>query len=294
MTPDVRRIRTTRGFVEAAVVGDGTRRAVLLVHGMPGSWRQAMPLAEDLADVATVVLPSRPGYGTTPISSGRRPEEQAALYAALLDTLGIGEASIVGISGGGPSAVAFANDFASRTRSLTLLCALVPHLMPVPLAMKVAAALPPLATAASVMSRRRDRALLADPVAVARKLETEMTPAEREQADRDPRVAADLEAFLWSHALAPPGLTGLRNDVRNIARAVRRGEPAPTRAITAPTLVAHGDRDPVVPFTHAAHHAEAIANARLETFTGAGHAFLLTFRPTSSALVRDHILGAER
>jgi pimeloyl-ACP methyl ester carboxylesterase len=41
-------VDTARGPVETARTGAGP--AVLCVHGIPGSWRQAVPLAEDLAD----------------------------------------------------------------------------------------------------------------------------------------------------------------------------------------------------------------------------------------------------
>ena len=62
------------------------------------------------------------------------------------------------------------------------------------------------------------------------------------------------------------------------------------RAVTAPTLVLHGDADPVVPVTHAEFYASAIAGARLKVLPGAGHAFLLTFRAASL----DHLRAALR
>jgi pimeloyl-ACP methyl ester carboxylesterase len=50
-------------------------------------------------------------------------------------------------------------------------------------------------------------------------------------------------------------------------------------------LVIHGDTDPVVPLAHGRWYAAEIAGARLEVLEGAGHAFLLTFRPVATALV---------
>ena len=46
-------VRTSTGPVEAAVSGAGP--AVVLVHGSPGSWRQLVPVAEDLSAVLGVM-----------------------------------------------------------------------------------------------------------------------------------------------------------------------------------------------------------------------------------------------
>lgn len=283
-------VRTALGPVEVARAGAGP--VVVLVHGIPGSWRQAEPLARDLADRHTVLLPSRPGYGRTPLASGRTAVDQAALYEAMLDALGLeGAANVVGISGGGPSALAFAQHHPQRTSALVLVCALADHLMPVPTAMLLGAALPPLAHAVSFVARRRQRALLADPARVEARLAADLTPDELDRVRADPAIRADLEGFLWSHADAPPGLAGLANDTRQIRAAPARG-PAPTDRIDAPTLVLHADADTVVPLAHAQHHAQAIAGARLEVFGAAGHVFLLTRRAETSAALRAHLAAA--
>jgi pimeloyl-ACP methyl ester carboxylesterase len=292
---DVRRVTTARGPVEfafgqsrpsehAPVAESGV---VVLVHGMPGSWRQAVPLAEDLAGTHTVILPSRPGYGETPLASGRTPAEQAALYAALLDALGLERAAIVGISGGGPSAVAFAQGFPERTTSLILLCALTGHLMPVPAILRLAAALPPLAAAATAARRRKERRVLADADAIDARIRSDLTPAELARMADDPRIREDLIGFLEGHAAAPAGRAGFVNDVRQI-QAAGQSPPAVDR-ITAPTLVMHGTADPTVPLPHAEFHASAIAGARLVTVPDTGHVFLLTHRRETSAALLAHL-----
>ena len=50
-----------------------------------------------------VIVPSRPGYLRTPLTSGRTPGEQATLIAALLDTLGIERGALYAYSQGGAS-----------------------------------------------------------------------------------------------------------------------------------------------------------------------------------------------
>lgn len=285
-------VPTDCGPVELARVGAGP--PVVLVHGIPGSWRQAVPLARDLADRHTVLLPSRPGYGRTPISSGRSPDEQADLYAAMLDALGFVEASaIVGISGGGPSALAFAQRHPERCASLTLACAVASHLIEVPRAMLLGASLPPLAHAVSAVARRRQRALLADRARVDARISHDLTADERARMAADPSIRDDLEAFLHSHADAPPGIAGLANDARQL-RLARQTGAAPVERITCPTLVLHGDSDTVVPLSHAQHHAAAIPHARLEIFSGAGHVFLFTRRSETTAAIRSHLVSETR
>ncbi len=45
------------------------------------------------------VVPSRPGYLSTPLGEARTPESQADVCAALLDSLGMPEAAVIAISG---------------------------------------------------------------------------------------------------------------------------------------------------------------------------------------------------
>lgn len=269
----------------------GAGPPVILVHGIPGSWRQAVPLALDLAEHYTVILPSRPGYGRTPVKSGRAPADQADLYAAILDALGHEEpAGVVGISGGGPSALAFAQRHPGRTSSLVLVCAVAAHLIDVPTALRIAVAFPPVAHAASVVARSRQRSVLANRDKLDRRISAELTADERLRLERDPAIRSDLEAFLRSHAEAPAGIAGLRNDARQV-RLARQTGPAPADRVTSRTLVLHGDEDTVVPLDHAQFHAENIAGARLEILAGAGHVFLLTRRAEATSSIREH-LGA--
>lgn len=282
-----RLLTTPRGFVEVAELGDEHTPAVVILHGTPGSWRQALPLAEDLALQSRVFLPSRPGYGLTPLKSGRSFEDQADLLLAMLNSAGIEQASIVGISGGGPVALAFASRHGDRAASLVLLCAVAAHLMDIPRAMRLAARAPGVARVGAAVEKRRQRAILADRERLARRIEHDLTPDERALLREDPRMAQDLERFLRSHVDAPLHHRGLVNDITQFTRA--RGHGPPTGRVTTPTLILHGDADPVVPLEHAKAHHELIAGSRLEIVRGTGHVFLLTHRDATTALVREHV-----
>jgi len=262
-------VATAVGPIEVAVYGQGP--AVLLVHGLPGSWRQLLPLADDLAADHTVVLPSRPGYGATPLRCGRTYGEQAAAYAALLDALNLhAGAAVVGVSGGGPSAAAFAAAFPDRTTALVLACPLAPDRIRIPPAMRVAA-LRGVGEVLSAAARARRRRQLARPEERERLIRDELSPSE--QARLDDAMRAEVERFFRSHLDAPPGLPGLRNDVAQ-ARAARPF----AGTVAAPTLVLHGDADTVVPADHARAYAAAIPGAVIEILDGASHGFLLTRR----------------
>ena len=75
---------TSRGLVEYALRGEG-RRTLLVIHGTPGGFDQALSIAHRVRsrDLQILAL-SRPGYLKTPLRAGRTPAEQAEVYAALL------------------------------------------------------------------------------------------------------------------------------------------------------------------------------------------------------------------
>ncbi len=242
----------------------GSGPALLVVHGMPGDWRQARTLADDLADSARVLLVSRPGYGRTPLRSGRTPLEQAALYAALLDSLGIDRAVVLGISGGGPSSYAFAATHTERCAGLVLACAVRSGVITAPVGMRRLAAVPGLWSGLATLARTADAVRRAR----GRRVEVDvsgLTEAERQLLD-DPYVREAAEVFEGERTRTIRG-RGLRNDTR------RLGDAAPEWSAPAvPTVVLHGDLDEVVPLANGEAHAAAAPGARLVVLPGLGHA----------------------
>ncbi len=270
LTPS--RMRTALGPVEVAVAGTGP--AVLLVHGTPGGWQQARLLGEDLLPKARVLLVSRPGYGRTPLRSGRTPEEQAALYAALLDELGLDRAVVMGISGGGPSAYAFAATHPSRCAGLMLCCAVCVPAFTVPSGMARLAAVPGLWSVLAGITR------ITAPLR--RPSDEALTKAEQAVAG-DPRVQEGLVDFAATRTQTLRG-RGLRNDVRQLQASHQIRWPA---GVVVSTIVAHGDADDVVPAASGAAYAAAIPGARLEVLPGFGHALPLFARDRIAALAGE-------
>ncbi len=111
--------QTAWGDVETVVRGDGP--AVLVFHGAPAGYDQALVLAEGLDDAGyKVIAPSRPGYLRTPLGSGLLPSQQADIMVALLDTLDVGKVTLLGVEEGSPAAIEFALKYPQRVSGLVL------------------------------------------------------------------------------------------------------------------------------------------------------------------------------
>jgi len=112
---------TPHGPIEYTLLGSGP--AVLVCHGTSSncfSTEMAGPLVEAGFSVLT---PSRPGYGRTPLEAGGSAAEAAQALVALLDDLHIPTCVVVAVSGGGPTGVALAGGFPQRVKRLVLAAA---------------------------------------------------------------------------------------------------------------------------------------------------------------------------
>ena len=119
--PKAQLMSTENGQIEYAVDG-ASDKYVLMIHGMPGSVHVSKE-RQFLKQGYTILGLSRPGYYLTPLSSGKTPKEQAALYKSLIDKLNIDSVYVFGASGGGPSSIQFALDYPERCAGLILFAA---------------------------------------------------------------------------------------------------------------------------------------------------------------------------
>ena len=260
---------TARGAVEYVSSGEGP--AILALHGAMGGHDQAWFLARTIGeDGYRVIALSRPGYLGTPLAAGRTAEEQADLYAGVLDALGVPKAGVMAVSGGGPSAIAFALRHPGRCWGLVLVSTAGRRVEePLPLAfhlLKVLARIPWF-----VESRRRKVA--ADPQSAARRSISD--PAILERTFADPEVGPLFTEFLLhSFDRMPERVAGTVNDV-----AVTRTAELPLEKISVPTLVVHGTRDRMLPFEkHGKALAERIPGAELVAVEGGEHVAIFTHR----------------
>lgn len=264
-------VTTSRGTIQCAIAGEGP--AILAVHGGMGghdqSWLLARALAKTLGGKRVVAV-SRPGYLGSSLALGASPDEQADVYGALLDAVGISSAAIVAVSAGGPSALQFAARHPSRCRALVLISACTGTLQT-----------PPEITARLRMMRH-----LARLPGLPRLL--------RWQAERNPQAGARrsipddaMRERTLCHPAAGPLFGALQSSVfrnlharlpgtiNDIAQFAALGQ-LPAGAISAPTLVVHGRADNVVPFSHAETVCRAIPQAKLLALADGGHVSLFT------------------
>lgn len=240
-------ITTAAGLVEYREAGSGM--PLLVLHGTPGGSDQGVVAAGVLGVDARVIAPSRPGYLGTPLSTGRTPSAQAAAMVALLDELEVERVAVVGLSGGGMTAVALAASHPTRVSGLVLWSGVTaPMRIPVwpllhgPLARR--------STGEALLRRlRRAPRLLIG------------------RAAGDERTAT--VALSIAQTVLP--IEGRRDGLANDADQARRFDSAILPAVRTPTLIVHGTRDRNVPYRQATHAAQSIPNARLVAVPGANH-----------------------
>ncbi|WP_326825962.1 alpha/beta fold hydrolase [Streptosporangium sp. NBC_01756] len=100
--------RLAAGAVEYRMEGEGPE-TVVIFHG--GHMRAGLALGEEVFTTSghRVLVPSRPGYGRTPLSTATTPAAFADVVAQLCHALGIERvAAVVGISAGGRTALTMA------------------------------------------------------------------------------------------------------------------------------------------------------------------------------------------
>ncbi|MGH8616577.1 MAG: alpha/beta fold hydrolase [Burkholderiales bacterium] len=96
-------------------------------HGFPGSRLEAGRLDDDARTRGLrVIAPDRPGYGASAFQPGRRLTDWPADVAALADHLGLKRFAVLGISGGGPYALAIAHALPDRLDGCGIVCGLGP------------------------------------------------------------------------------------------------------------------------------------------------------------------------
>jgi pimeloyl-ACP methyl ester carboxylesterase len=100
---------------------------VFFYHGWPGESHQGSLLHEAaLQRGIRVICPNRPGIGGSSCQPERTLLDWPPLVAALADALGVGRFRVVGLSGGGPYALATAWALGSRVIACATVCGALP------------------------------------------------------------------------------------------------------------------------------------------------------------------------
>ena len=193
-----------------------------------------------------------------PVDAPYRLSDMAADAFGLLDALGIGRAHVVGASMGGAIAQTMAIERPERLLTLTSIMATTgePGLPPpTPAAMGVLLK-PPVTTLDGYIRSY---------VETWKVLRAGSFPDD-EALDRERAEA------VFARGLNPAGVA------RQLAAILASGSrKAALRSVRVPTLVLHGDADPLVPLACGVDTAESIPGARLVVIPGMGHALPISF-----------------
>ncbi|MCQ1538112.1 alpha/beta hydrolase [Methanocalculus taiwanensis] len=251
--------KTAKGPIEYARIGEGP--VVLAIHGGPGGYDQGLLLFEWVTKSGfSLIAPSRPGYLGTPVTSGKSPAEQADLYAALLDTLGIEKVAIICGSAGGASSYEFAIRHPKRVTALVAADAVVSkYLMPAN-AGPVAQALflsGPGEKLINYFTKHYPRQSMHEFLQQESMLRPEQIDLQVEAALKDPLQIRLLLRFSRSMSEYPKRKAGVDNDLDELSKL----DDLPVGKIQCPALVIHGTHDSDVLFYHGVYAWENIPGA---------------------------------
>lgn len=256
------------GTIEYCDVGTG--RPILYFHGTGAGNDAALLLESRLIESGCrLIVPNRPGYFNTSLGMSGSADYCARLSCQLLDRLGAQKLAVIGTSGGGMPAAAFARLYPERTAALILQCAQshrwdAPHWLPCGIGRALFlfrhSLFIPVLTA---YNRHVARAARANPSLLLRS----MGGAAAERLADCAEVLQAMESLADMAVRCARVPRGIENDWRIL---VGDNGIAPN-TISCPTLIIHDPQDPLVPFGHAEWSKQSIAEAELLQVHGCGH-----------------------
>ena len=256
------------------VIDIGSGEAMLLLHGLGGSWQNWLETIPHFARAHRVIVPDLPGFGASPM-----PVEKISIrgYARdvceLMDTLDLDTAVVIGNSMGGFIGIDIAIEAPSRISKLVLVSA----------------------AGIAIEQQRRE------PVrTIARGLEFfgAWVAGRADAVARRPRLRRMLLATAAAHperlpaplaaeqirANGKPGWLGAFDALLSYRIRGRLSE------VSCPTLIVWGSEDRMVPVRDADEFEREIPNARKVIFPDTGHVAMLE-RPARFNAVVDEFLA---
>jgi pimeloyl-ACP methyl ester carboxylesterase len=255
-----------------AEYGDPAGRPLFYCHGCPASRLEAALLDRAARKQRVrVVAADRPGFGLSDFQPGRRIGSWPGDVIELADALGIERFAIVGVSGGGPYALACAWKIPQRLTGVGVVCGLGPlteswstaeMLWNRRLILGLARRAPPLLRLISALAiypvlRRRPAVILS---VMAR------TPV---VADRRVLLRPEVRQALLA-SIPESVRAGLRGVLYELSLYTREWDFRPEE-IAMPVELWHGDADPIIPVAHANALVKRLPRVRSAILAGEGH-----------------------
>lgn len=277
--PDGRRLAYTEW-------GAARGQPVLYCHGFPGSRLEAR-LADGAAQRLGIrlIAADRPGFGASDPRPGRRLSDWPADLAALADHLGVSRFHLLGLSGGGPYALACAEQIAERLRGVAIVCGLgeladpqasAEMAWPGRLGIGLYRRLPEFAD--WIYGRLAGPFFHEHPAMIYRLMTSQVPPADREVLD-DPDIR---ESILTSFAEAFH--QGGEGAAQELGVYTGSWEIDPGR-IEIEVQLWHGEADTIVPVAMGRRHAALLPRCEAHFVPGEGH-FSLVVRWMGTILER--------
>ncbi len=264
--------KVTAGSRELYFEARGSGDPLLLIQGLSGThlaWGERFLEALD-ASLQLIIYDHR-GIGRSdaagePFTIGDLAEDAAAL----LDTLELETAHIMGISMGGMVAQELALAEPGRVRSLTLGCTY----------------------AGGPGSRLTDPSVAARLMTAAMSGDRELILRTAWEANTSAAFASDAGNFEEFRLMAMSLPVPVAVQLMQLNAVSGHDTSARLSAITTPTLVLHGTKDQILDSSNGEQIGGLIPGAQLELLDGAGHLFWWERPQESAALVVEHIASA--
>ncbi len=251
--------------------GPRSARAVIMLHGFGSSLQTWEPWALALQETHRVIRFDLPGSGLSePDTSGDYTDARSmALLNALMDRLGVAQASLIGNSIGGRIAWRFAARYPQRVSKLVLVSPDGFASPGVAYGQK-----PSVPSTIRLMRYILPKSLLRMNLA---------------SAYGDATALTDATVDRYYDLMLGPGVRGAM--IERLEQTVLMDPKPLLGAITAPTLLVWGEKDALIPFDNAKEYLSNLHDARLVSFPTLGHvpqeeAPVLTLPPVQAFLAR--------
>ena len=241
----------------------GTGPVILLIHGTQSDYREVYHVERLIEAGYRVIVPSRPGYGKTPLQLAASPTELATFYRGWMASRQITRYTVYGISAGGPTAIALAGNNPA-VRSLILACAMTHQIsLPYQTWLIQPALQRPLQLIQWVLWNYVKDKLVKFPEEASVRM-VEMTSLLRRDDIRSQLNGTDQELLYQVGLQNGPGRGVLFDLTQHIDRQI-------LQTVTCPVLIVHSKSDRAVPFEHALYARRAIAHAQFLESKSPGH-----------------------
>lgn len=240
----------------------GTGPVALFIHGFPLDSTMWIEQMAYLSDIRRCIAPDLRGFGrSAPVTGAPLTMEQHAEdCAAVLDLVSAEKADIIGLSMGGYAAMAFADMFPDRVRSLALIDTRAGADSDEAKAGRDAMAVRVIDEGRSAIAVAMESGLLGPDASISARA----------------RVRSMVEGCLYETIVGALG--GMRD---------RADRNEVLRRVTVPAAVVVGEMDEVTPPEEAAAMADALPDASLTVIPGSGH-----LSPIESPAAVNEAIGA--